>query len=520
MRLQRQPNLGPIALALLVMVLLGACTDTVYRDRPPFNPPPDAASGFLGYFSASTNQTTCGNCHVDHQKDWSTHGHADAFATLDNSGFAQPFCYSCHTVSENGNAVNVAAGWNTVQSPAYHDVQCESCHGPGFTHVQTPDASAPPLASLAADTAAGSATCGECHSGTHQPYVNQWEESRHGEANSTVVTNAVGNPTSYASCLSCHEGRAAIKAWGVNDNYIERDVALSSTSAQGITCAVCHDPHGSENAGSLRFPIDDPALDNNLCMKCHARRFEPQLTSSRGPHAPQGPMFLGTAGWFPVGVDTTPQASTHGDPAANPRLCAGCHVSKFTVTDASGNFQLQSVGHLFRPIPCLDPVTGNPVSDNSCGYTSTERNWSTCVGSGCHSNTGAAIAAFDANRTVIAAFADQIWVDVDGNESVNAGDTGLLTQVPSTEFSTTDGILTVAEGALFNMRLVGEGRYSNGDKSLGVHNPFLAQKLLALSVNALRSTYGLPAPPAALQAMIRQATERAEARGHSTLSPR
>jgi len=512
--------MGPIALVLLAVLWLGACTDTVYRDRPPFNPPPDAASGFLGYFSASEGQTTCGNCHVDHQADWSTHGHADAFATLDNSGFAQPFCYSCHTVSENGNAVNVAAGWNTVQSTAYHDVQCESCHGPGFTHVQTPDASAPPLASFAADTSAGSGTCGECHSGTHHPYVNQWEESRHGEANAEVVDEAILDPTRYGSCLSCHEGRAAVRAWGVTDNYKERDLALSHTTAQGITCAVCHDPHGSENSGSLRFPIDDPALDNNLCMKCHARRFEPQLTSSRGPHAPQGPMFLGTAGWFPTGVDTTPQASTHGDPNANPRLCAGCHVSKFTVNDASGNFQLQSVGHLFRPIPCLDPVSGEPVSDNSCGYTSTERNWSTCVGSGCHSNTGAAIAAFDANRTVLATFADQIWIDVDGSGTVNAGDTGLLTQVPSTEFSTSDGILTVAEGALFNVRLAGEGRYENGDKSLGVHNPFLAQKLLALSVNELRSAYGLPAPPAAVQALIRQAIDRAAARGHSTLGSR
>lgn len=518
MRLPRQPQLGSCAMAFLALVWLGACTDTVYRDRPPFNPPPDAASGFLGYFSADDGQTTCGNCHVDHQSDWASHGHADAFATLDNSGFAQPFCYSCHTVSENGNAVDVAAGWNNVQSAGYHDVQCESCHGPGETHVTTPDASAPPLASLAADTTTGSGTCGECHTGTHTPYVEQWEESRHGEANVEVVDEALLNPARYGSCLACHEGRAAIKAWGSTDNYQERDTPLSHTSAQGITCAVCHDPHGSDNSGDLRFPIDDPALDNNLCMKCHARRFEPQLTSSRGPHAPQGPMFLGNAGWFPDGADTTAQASTHGDPESNPRLCAGCHVNKFTVTDASGNFQLQSVGHLFRPIPCLDPVSGEPVSDNSCGYTATERDWGSCTT--CHADAAQVEGAVQSNRDIIAFIADGIWVDVDGDESVNAGDTGLLTLVPSTEFSTTDGILTTAEGALFNMRLAAEGRYSNGDKSLGVHNPFLSRKLLILSDSALRATYALPAPPAAVKAMMRRELERAAAQGQSTLGIR
>ena len=36
----------------LLAGLLG-CTDTVFRDREPFNPPPDAANKFLGFFTAS-----------------------------------------------------------------------------------------------------------------------------------------------------------------------------------------------------------------------------------------------------------------------------------------------------------------------------------------------------------------------------------------------------------------------------------------------------------------------------------
>ena len=46
-----------------------------------------------------------------------------------------------------------------------------------------------------------------------------------------------------------------------------------------------------------------------------------------------------------------------------------------------------------------------------------------------------------------------LWSDVNGNGKLDAGDTGLLMQVPSTEF-VHDSIITVAEGALFNVQLL------------------------------------------------------------------
>ena len=126
-----------LALLGLARLVSSACTDEkiVYRD--PFNPPPDAESGFVGYFTSSDKSTTCGNCHVDHQNKWIGTKHSDAYASLVNSGGAQDFCYGCHTVSENGNQVSGAAGWNVVQDTAYHDVQCESCHGPGVNHIES-----------------------------------------------------------------------------------------------------------------------------------------------------------------------------------------------------------------------------------------------------------------------------------------------------------------------------------------------------------------------------------------------
>lgn len=511
-------QLGVFAAGFLALSALSACTDTVYRDRPPFNPPPDAASGFLGYYTAATQQTTCGNCHVDHQASWEKHGHSKAWEVLQASGHASPACYGCHAVSQNGNAVDTAAGINKVVDKAYYDVQCENCHGPGETHVKTPDANTSPLSRVNADTLGdpanpnprGVGTCAECHNGVHTPFVEQWRESRHGRAN----THAYSNVT----CQPCHEGRGVLRAWGVNSNYLEKnDVITADTlSGLGITCAVCHNPHGNDNLGELRFPIDVPTLEGNLCMKCHSRRFDPTPTSNTsGPHGPQGAVLLGTAGWWPSGSDTTPQATTHGNPTANPELCAGCHVHAFTVNDASGNFQLQSVGHLFRPIPCLDVSTGEPLpgEDNSCAYNTTERNWSPCVRSGCHTDASAAAQAINASRSVIRTLVNQIWVDVDGSRTVNAGDGGYLSQVASTEFNTTDNFISVAEGALFNAQLWGEGLASHPDNSRGTHNPFLAQSQLAATIDALKSTYGLPAPPAAVQRLMDDGRVKAKALG-------
>ena len=142
----RSPGLRLLAILGVLSLLSAGCTDEKIVYREPFNPPPDAEAGFVGYFTTSDKSTTCGNCHVDHENKWVGTAHADAYASLVNSGGAQDFCYGCHTVSENGNAVSEPAGWNAVQDTAYHDVQCESCHGPGVDHVETPDASAHPLA--------------------------------------------------------------------------------------------------------------------------------------------------------------------------------------------------------------------------------------------------------------------------------------------------------------------------------------------------------------------------------------
>src|SRR6185436_16233115 len=98
---------------------------------------------FVGYSNPATQQTTCGNCHVDKQRTWSRTGHARAWADLQNSGHAAPACERCHTTNGTSNLAADTAGYLGVAANAkqfYKDVQCESCHGPGGGHITNPDA--------------------------------------------------------------------------------------------------------------------------------------------------------------------------------------------------------------------------------------------------------------------------------------------------------------------------------------------------------------------------------------------
>ena len=484
-------------------VVLAGCTSEkiVYRDRAPFNPPPDSVSGFLGYFDVSTKQTTCGNCHVEHQQKWIGTKHAQAWADLTNSGHAAASCSNCHSVGPNGNPTTGNVGYAAVQDSAYHDVQCESCHGPGLQHVQAPDQ--PGNVPLAHVTLTDStASCASCHSGAHNSFAEDWATSGH----SQVVSATVGN----AACASCHDGKGTLVAWGVNTHYVEKD----SAGSLPVVCSVCHDPHGSPNDAQLRFSITSPDPEQNLCMKCHLRRSEP-ATGSHGltPHAPQGAVLLGFAGYRPAGFayDTSRVFTSHAS-ERNPRLCAGCHVNSYSAQDPLTNTTVMSTGHNFLPIPCLD-ANNRPSADTGCAYTTTARTWQACTNSGCHADANAAQSAFTNEVSRLNTLADQIWVDANGNGSVDASDGGYLATIMTNtpDAFATDTVLSAAEGAYFNENLVGPGRYANGDGSMGVHNPFLAEALLRANIAELQATYPyLSAPAPAVEQILKSPWPKSE----------
>jgi predicted CXXCH cytochrome family protein len=341
--------------------------------------------------------------------------------------------------------------------------------------------------------------------------------------------------------MSCHEGRTALARFngGKPSTYVELDSVGQTTTLPPATCAVCHDPHGSPYSAQLRAPIDVPDVTVNLCMQCHNRGTAPAgnfsnstaTVTKRGAHASQGPILLGSgAGYIPRNfVYDTNQAYTSHASTNNPRLCAGCHVNAFTVTDAvTGAFQFQSVGHLFSPDPCLDPVTGIPVSDNSCAYQpSTTRNWTGCLAAGCHASADVASSALVNQRANTVFLADQLWDDVDptlingGEPYMYAGDTGDLVYLlftagnPTVDgvqaFNANDNTVSPAEGALFNAMMLAEDLYDHNDGSYGVHNPFYYEALLAASITEVQSVYAafLPAPPSpAVKALMNKALSR------------
>ncbi len=518
-------RLSHLAIGALTVIAFGACTDEkiVYRDRPAFNPPPDSLNGFLGYFTISTKQTSCGNCHVGVQGQWKATRHASAWADLQGSGHAVASCNKCHTVSELGNAVGHPAGYSTVPDSAYRDVQCESCHDPGFIHADNPDITAnQPLARMHVDTGV-TTSCSGCHTGVHTPFVEQWKESAHGSgpAFAAAATNA--------SCMPCHEGRTAmVVKFGETANYVEK----TSATPERIGCVTCHNPHGSPYEHQLRAPLSEPSRDQ-LCVTCHSRTGTPPwgtataTSPARGQHGAQGLLILGeNVGWIPPNFtyDTNQIVSSHGT-SANPKLCATCHVVRTTVTDKlTGAFTFQSVGHTFEAIPCPD-ATGIPMPCADAVAPDTVHDFGACAASGCHSAAATARSAYVTFKGRLNNLLDQIWTDANGNSIIDSTDGGLIPQLVARAMRPTataadtaainfgSNVTTVAKGALYNAalaatddrpyfasgRVLNRGFAAHRSAGNGVHNPFLLEALLTSSIDALHTTYGLPSPPVDLR---------------------
>jgi len=260
-----------------------------------------------------------------------------------------------------------------------------------------------------------------------------------------------------------------LESWGVNTNYIE---AADANSHLPVVCTICHDPHNAKNPKQLRFPIDVPDVETNLCMKCHHKRAEPEVNSFRGPHSPQGPILLGEGGWLPPNFQYPPKSlvGSHGSDR-NPKLCATCHVSAYDVPDRlTGKFSFRATGHSFQPIPCVDG-NGIPLPDPKTLCEDTQRSFAACVS--CHLSETAARSARAVAKDRLARLADEL--------------DALLDQLAGTSaFNYTDGITSTAEGSRFNEGLARE-------RGSAIHNPFLVEALLLASIQQVELDYGLSA---------------------------
>jgi predicted CXXCH cytochrome family protein len=504
--MKRNRSFTVLAMPLVALGLsLTGCVDerVVYRDRELFETPPTGAAGFLGYTRAETKLTVCGNCHMGQQAMWQQTAHAGAWEDLEKSGRAQAFCEACHTVSALGNVATGNAGWVATKDARYKDVQCEACHGPGLAHVQNPSKATvgSVLAPVAVGAAAAWVGCAECHSGTvHYPTAEEWLESRHGRVHPV--------PGGRSECVACHTAEDALIMFDINANYLEKGTHLGVNTAaanMGITCSVCHDPHATHGRpGQLRKSLSEADIEKNLCMKCHYKRGAPDPRTFRGPHSPEGPVIVGTGGWwsdemrtrFPTGR----VESTHGSPTRNPKLCASCHVNYFQYTDPASGRTVTSSGHTFEAIPCLD-ANGKPIVKGTCGLTSPERTFQTCTAAGCHASQGiarSATATVDLRMSALVAELDRTlqqinptWrtcraVTVPGTTPQRFGNCPPFRGAPSPfNFAVGDPFNT-ARGAAFNFDMALR-------RSAAIHNPMLVEALLITSIQQVRRDYQLTA---------------------------
>lgn len=468
--------------SLVACALLAACTSEkiTYRSGTNFAAPAATAASFIGYYDVTNKQTVCGSCHVDYQTKWATTLHSNAWSDLQASGGATGICYACHSTNNMGNAVtDTAVGYRSTQDARYHDVQCESCHGPGLTHASSPSQGNRPLASIKADTNVTNG-CGECHTGTHEPFVNEWKlTNAAGLSHSLIEAPAISS--SDLTCRGCHTAQGALLRFDPTANYAEavpNAAGITAANALPIVCAVCHNPHGGTgNTHQLRYSISDPTVDGNLCVQCHQRNPAPVALSSRNSaHSPEGPTLFGLAGWFPPNWNQTDTIiGTHGTPSANPTLCAGCHVQNFTV-NASGttNFVFQDVGHSFIAAPCVD-ANGQPTTNQNCAQTS--KTYRSCVQSGCHASQTAAISAYNTDSLRV----QQLLTMAN---SLIAKERAIKPAECNETSSTTLPAFTTCMGMVFNVSLASApGAF--------VHNPFLIEQLLISTINQMESQYSI-----------------------------
>lgn len=468
------PGFGLIVAAACAFAIGCTSEKIVYRSGTNFGAPPTAAANFIGYYDVANKQTVCGSCHVDYQTRWSATKHASAWTDLQASGHATGSCQACHSVDNLGNAVtDTAVGYRSTKDTRYQDVQCESCHGPGLTHASSPTLANRPLASIKADTNATNG-CGECHTGVHEPFVDEWKQKNaNGLSHSIVQSGTVGNTD--PTCVGCHTAQGALERFGVNGNYVEKapSTGLTAANALPLVCATCHDPHGSDNPHQLRASLSAATIDQNLCIKCHQRRADPsQVTTRNSVHSPEGPTLLGLAGWFPPGMSVGDSIiGSHGTPSRNPQLCATCHVARFTATDkATGAFAFQATGHRFIAAPCVD-ANGIPAANQSCDISA--KTFRSCASSTCHASESVA-------RTLYLTDSARVLQLVASANSAVAK----VTAIKPADCKLGGPIYTSCLGTQFNVSLA---------QSPGgfVHNPFLLERLLIASINQLQKDYGV-----------------------------
>lgn len=213
-------------------------------------------------------------------------------------------CVACHDDVEAHMAETPHGSEAFAALAAYG---CESCHGPGSLHADDPEVleTRPTMARLT--PAEQSQACLTCHDDGNQFF---WEGSLHDDRGvSCLDCHSVHEPESVTAqlkqesitenCLSCHKDVRA-ELWKTSHHPIREGQ---------ISCADCHNPHGSQTEPLLRAESV-----NEQCWSCHAEKRGPFIWE----HPPVRESCLNCH---------TPHGSNHLklQKTSVPYLCQQCH---------------------------------------------------------------------------------------------------------------------------------------------------------------------------------------------------
>ncbi len=286
---------------------------------------------------------SCDQCHGSIHDAWAQTGHASALESLAEIGMDRNTnCIGCHTVGYDATVAN--GGYDEQAVARLAGVQCENCHTAGSEHGGDPGLPIDREAEL----------CGSCHEGEHHPTFSEWEESAHG---GPLIASAAMRGGS-SQCMKCHNG---LYAMDYLDDPLNYGVTETPTDSLRISCAVCHDPHGSPNSANLRDAVNDIAIpegthpgagNGRLCIACHNGRragddIEDMIqngSSHFGPHhSCQGDMLTGKGAYEDVAPDFTFATSRH---VSIQDGCVSCHNHHIPFVEGSEAY----TGHEFKPI--------------------------------------------------------------------------------------------------------------------------------------------------------------------------
>ena len=154
-----------------------------------------------------------------------------------------PTCDGCHAVNYDIRA----------KKPAEWNVGCETCHGPGGAHVAQPSRTNTFNPSTA-DAIASTDTCVQCHS-QGQPRSGLIE----GKAYDWPVGYQVGLTVAGLLEVGAHTlGETSFTHYADGTAHKNRmqgnDFVQSLMYRRGVTCASCHDAHGTDYYAQLRKP--------------------------------------------------------------------------------------------------------------------------------------------------------------------------------------------------------------------------------------------------------------------------